>query len=200
MEDESQAPNYDSSAVAFQKEMKTPNLSSFKERSEVVHIWGNNHIAYWQRASRSPLQSPVAATCVAEEPEAWPTSVGILTDRHLQECQLNKYVDSLYPCCAQEHFIHSSSLEGRWQCCLGGSAAVGEFPILWRQQLGSFPSSEGSTCSSTQEGSKSCSGSFTSHRSAQVCPGLPQDNSWAHWEPRQAEETVGRCKEHLEPL
>lgn len=38
MEDESQAPNYDSSAVAFQKEMQTPNLSSFKERSEVVHI------------------------------------------------------------------------------------------------------------------------------------------------------------------
>lgn len=37
-------------------------------------------------------------------------------------------------------------------------------------QLGSFPSSEGSTCSSTQEGSRSCSGSFTSHRSAQVCP------------------------------
>lgn len=35
----------------------------------------------------------------------------------------------------QEHFIHSSSLEGKWQCCSGGSAAAGEFPILWRQHL-----------------------------------------------------------------
>lgn len=74
-------------------------------------------------------------------------------------------------------------------------------------QLGSFPSSEGSSWGVSRPlkaalapAHRRAPGAALGLSPATDLSGLPQDNSWAHCEPRQAEETVGRCKEHLEPL
>lgn len=195
---ENSVSNHDSLAVTIQKEMQTPNLTIFKEGRWAIYVGDNDSITHCQRATmhQEALCSPLWHWCIQLKNQ-WPHYPQLLACRltgcrHLQQCQLNKSIHSLYPCYRQEHCRCSSILEGKWQCCLGGTAVVGE-----------FSTSEGSSRCRTQKVSRSCSGSC---HQPQICPSLVQDNSQAPFEHGESEKILGKiqrtsgCKEHLEQM